>query len=74
MHIGLGDGRLPSIEDGSEENGADTQVHLDFGVQEVIGAALKDYCKDIIQAPVPDKFLSLLAKLEAEERSKDRAQ
>jgi hypothetical protein len=64
---------LAPAEDAMDENAAEIQVHLDYAVQEVIGSALKDYCNDIIHAPVPDKFLALLAKLEAEERHKGQS-
>jgi hypothetical protein len=41
---------------------------MDPKIQEVIGKALRAYADDIIKEPVPDKFLMLLAKLEAKER------
>ena len=43
-------------------------VTLDPKVQEALGKALRAYSEDIVNAPVPDKFLSLLARLEARER------
>ena len=44
------------------------EPELDPKVQEAIGKALKAYCDDIVAAPIPAKFLALLAKLEAKER------
>jgi Anti-sigma factor NepR len=34
---------------------------------DLIGAALRDHFQDLAKAPVPDKFLLLLAELEAKE-------
>ncbi len=45
-----------------------TDMTMDPKVQEVIGKALRAYTDDIIKAPVPDKFLMLLAQLEAKEK------
>lgn len=41
---------------------------LDPKVQESIGRSLKAHYDDLVNAPVPDKFLVLLAQLEATER------
>jgi hypothetical protein len=40
---------------------------LDPKVQESIGRSLKAHYDDIVNAPVPDKFIVLLAQLEATE-------
>ncbi|KPF70754.1 hypothetical protein IP69_09615 [Bosea sp. AAP35] len=45
----------------------DHEVMLDPRVQESIGRSLKAHYDDIVSAPVPDKFLVLLAQLEATE-------
>jgi hypothetical protein len=37
-------------------------------MEEAIGHSLKAHYADLIHAPIPDKFLELLARLEAEER------
>jgi hypothetical protein len=42
---------------------------LDPHIQEALGKALRAYCDDIVTAPIPDKFLVLLAQLEAKERA-----
>jgi hypothetical protein len=42
---------------------------LDTRSQEAIGRALKAHYDDLVQAPVPDKFMELLDRLEATERS-----
>jgi len=46
----------------------DGEVTLDPKVQESIGRSLRAHYDDIVNAPVPDKFLVLLAQLEATER------
>jgi len=48
--------------------GYDDEFVLDPKVQESIGRSLKAHYDDIINAPVPDKFLVLLAQLEATEQ------
>ncbi|HEV7257448.1 MAG TPA: NepR family anti-sigma factor [Bosea sp. (in: a-proteobacteria)] len=45
----------------------DSELTLDPRVQESIGRSLKAHYDDIVNAPVPDKFLVLLAQLEATE-------
>jgi Anti-sigma factor NepR len=41
-------------------------------VQSAIGRSLKAHFDDIANAPVPDKFLALLAELEAKESGRDK--
>jgi hypothetical protein len=43
---------------------------LDARSQEAIGRSLKAHYEDLVRAPVPDKFLEMLDRLEAAERSK----
>jgi hypothetical protein len=45
-----------------------TEIVLDQRIQEAIGKSLKAHYDDLIKAPVPDRFLVLLAELEAKER------
>ncbi len=40
---------------------------LDSKIRAVIGRALQSHYDDLISAPVPDRFLVLLAELEAQE-------
>ncbi len=49
-------------------NGAESDAALDPKVLETIGQALKAHYDDLVSAPLPQKFLDLLAKLEEEER------
>ncbi|WP_103873297.1 NepR family anti-sigma factor [Bosea lathyri] len=51
---------------GNDED--DVELILDPKVQESIGRSLKAHYDDIVNAPVPDKFLVLLAQLEATEQ------
>jgi len=54
--------------DDAEGGGAhDNELMLDPKVQESIGRSLKAHYDDIVNSPVPDKFLVLLAQLEATE-------
>jgi hypothetical protein len=42
---------------------------LNSKLQEAIGRSLKAHYDDLVHAPIPDKFLELLARLEMKERS-----
>ena len=53
-----------------DEDGNGAIVHLAPRIQEAIGKALRAYTSDIVSAPIPDKFVALLAKLEASERGR----
>jgi hypothetical protein len=46
----------------------DEDVVLDPRVQESIGRSLKAHYEDLVTAPIPDRFLALLAQLEATEQ------
>jgi hypothetical protein len=48
--------------------GPDDETVLDPKVQESIGRSLRAHYDDLIHAPVPDRFLVLLAQLEATEQ------
>ncbi|WP_439495511.1 NepR family anti-sigma factor [Bosea sp. (in: a-proteobacteria)] len=50
-----------------ESDEAEFDAIMDPKVQESIGRSLKAHYDDLINAPVPDKFLVLLAQLEAKE-------
>ncbi|WID94568.1 NepR family anti-sigma factor [Bosea vestrisii] len=47
---------------------ADEDVVLDPRVQDSIGRSLKAHYDDLVNAPIPDRFLALLAQLEATEQ------
>ncbi|POR50305.1 hypothetical protein CYD53_10912 [Bosea psychrotolerans] len=57
---------VPMTEPGGSDND-EAELILDPRVQESIGRSLKAHYDDIVNAPVPDKFLVLLAQLEAQE-------
>jgi hypothetical protein len=44
------------------------EAALDPKALEAIGRALKAHYDDLVNAPLPDKFIELLARLEAKER------
>ncbi|TAK48441.1 MAG: hypothetical protein EPO23_07350 [Xanthobacteraceae bacterium] len=44
------------------------QPMLDAKIQDVLGRAFRAYSADIIHEPIPEKFLQLLAQLDAKER------
>jgi len=45
----------------------ETEPVLDQRVQDAIGRSLKAHYDDLVKAPIPDRFLVLLAQLEAKE-------
>jgi hypothetical protein len=49
-------------------DGLELEPILDAKVQESIGRSLKAHYDDLVNAPIPDKFLVLLAQLEAQEQ------
>ncbi len=52
----------------AEEPEVERDIVLDPRIQDAIGKSLKAHYDDLIKAPVPDRFLVLLAELEAKER------
>jgi hypothetical protein len=50
------------------ENGLEDEVALNPRIQEELGKALRTFSQDIVNQPIPDRFLALLAQLEAKER------
>lgn len=60
----------PQDEDPARNDEAfENEPVLDQRVQEAIGRSLKAHYDDLVQAPIPDRFLVLLAELEAKELS-----
>jgi Anti-sigma factor NepR len=60
----------PKDDDARGQPAGDTNTR----VQAAIGRSLKAHYEDLIHAPIPDKFIELLARLELQEqksRSKD---
>lgn len=62
----MSDGQVAMTE---TDEGGDEHV-LNSKAQESIGRSLKAHYDDIVNSPVPDKFLVLLAQLEASEQRK----
>lgn len=61
---------MGEIQDNKEPDRKDDdrEIVLDPRIQEAIGKSLKAHYDDLIKAPMPDRFLVLLAELEAKER------
>lgn len=59
-------GGVPDKNNDHEDEMPD--IVLDPRIQEAIGKSLKAHYDDLVTAPVPDRFLVLLAELEAKER------
>jgi Anti-sigma factor NepR len=56
------------------EESAPEGASLDPKVLETIGRALKAHYDDLVHAPLPDKFLDLLARLEKEEEREEESE
>lgn len=54
-------GEMPVPADGLEA------PEIDSKIRAVIGRALQSHYDDLISSPIPDRFLVLLAELEAQE-------
>ncbi len=61
---------MGELVDDNDKGGKDDEreIVLDPRIQEAIGKSLKAHYDDLIKAPMPDRFLVLLAELEAKER------
>ena len=55
-------------DDGAAEGEGEFAVTLDSSVVDAIGNALLAHYRDLTDAPLPDRFLAMLAELEAKER------
>lgn len=65
-------GATPDTNDDGERDEDGKPVVLDPRIQEAIGRSLKAHYDDLVQEPIPDRLLVLLAELEAKERSHER--
>ncbi len=61
----------PKRPENSEADPFEEGPALDPKVQQKLGEMFQSFCEEMIKQPVPDKFLDLLAKLEAKERPKN---
>jgi hypothetical protein len=59
--------RRPNPVESSTLNDAESDVALDPKVLETLGRALRAHYDDLVQAPLPKKFLDLLSRLETQE-------
>jgi hypothetical protein len=55
--------------DREQIDGVETAL-LEPHIQEQLGRVLRSFCDDLIHQPIPDKFVVLLAQLEAKQREK----
>jgi hypothetical protein len=62
----LPDSKQP--EDGMDQQAAAELPELDSKIQLLLGRALQCHYDDLVNAPIPDRFLVLLAELESKER------
>ena len=53
---------------------AATATETDLQIQEFVARSLQAHYESIVQAPVPDRFLMLLAQLEDQERKAGEAE
>lgn len=60
------DDQRPSDDPVDAIDGAILEPHI----QEQLGRVLRSFCDDLIHQPIPDKFVVLLAQLEAKQREK----
>ena len=58
----------------TEDDGRHNEASLDPKALEALGRALKAHYDDLVHAPLPDKFVELLGRLEAEEGSRSAQQ
>lgn len=58
----------PNIVSGGEQN----DTVLDAKIQAAIGQSLKTYYDDLVNAPMPDRFMVLLAELSAKELNNEK--
>jgi hypothetical protein len=65
-------GQDPKQRADQREEEADVPPILDEMLQKKLGEAIQAHYDDIVKAPVPDRFLALLAELEAKEQSHGR--
>ncbi len=71
------DGKMPTAVDIAESrrhedepvDGAEV-AFLEPHIQEQLGRVLRSFCDDLVHQPIPDKFVVLLAQLEAKQREK----
>jgi len=68
---GWGSLEMTNNDNTPPHEGDDEAPELRPEIQALLGQQLKAHYDDLIQAPMPDRILLLLAQLEAKERSED---
>ncbi|MBV9289977.1 MAG: hypothetical protein JO288_19555 [Hyphomicrobiales bacterium] len=62
----LPEGQYLAVSFSLKDAANDNTIHpLDPKVLDVLGQAIKAYCDNLVHAPLPDKVLDLLSRLEA---------
>lgn len=51
----------------------DEEMHIDEHIQRRIGAKLRAYYDDLLNEPIPEKFIELLVKLDEKERKEGKS-
>lgn len=70
---GAGETKGPNVHAGDgDADGA--EVNLSEAVQLKLGRSLQAYYDDFSKEPIPDRFLVLLAQLEAQEQKGDKGE
>lgn len=67
----MSNGEVPTGA-GTPVDGQEDAVELEPAIQAVLGHHLKAHYDDLVQAPIPDTILLLLAQLEAKETGAGR--
>jgi hypothetical protein len=65
----LSPGSVDARLDETKTDAADLPF-LDPHIQEQLGRVFRSFCDDLIHQPIPDKFVVLLAQLEAKQRER----
>lgn len=61
---------IGDIRHGDDQVDGPDPAFLEPHIQEQLGRVLRSFCNDLIHQPIPDKFVVLLAQLEAKQREK----
>ncbi len=62
----------PTVSPGPLSAAVENDIILDPKIQEAIGQSLKAYYDDLVNTPMPDRFMVLLAELSAKELKNDK--
>jgi hypothetical protein len=63
-------GRAEDVRENNDDLDIALAPFLEPHIQEQLGRVLRSFCDDLIHQPIPDKFVVLLARLEAKQRER----